>query len=367
MKPFSYSALCLVLLCNIVPAAARPRPVDPALARAKQAVNKGIAYLHRIEEKDGSWGHYTGTTALALIALLRNGHTEASDPAIDRGIHFLLRFQQKNGSICDLRDPNLALPNYNTALSITALALTKNVLYRPVIVRGQKFLENLQFGVTDGMKPSNPLYGGIGYGSDPDDHPDLSNLATALEALRTTGVPSTAPVFKRAIFFIQRVQNREASNDQAWVKQGPNDGGFEYDPVGDTKAVSGAHTSTGSMTYSGIESFILCGANRKDPRVQSAWNWIRGHYTVQSNPNQGSRGLYYYYQIMAKSLAAYGQKAVFDSHGRKHLWQNDLAGKLASLQHPDGSWFNTNPRFWENQPSLVTAYTLISLSYCLHP
>jgi squalene-hopene/tetraprenyl-beta-curcumene cyclase len=38
---------------------------------------------------------------------------------------------------------------------------------------------------------------------------------------------------------------------------------------------------------------------------------------------------------------------------------------LAAKQNGDGSWFNTNARYWENQPPLVTSYSLIALSYCL--
>jgi hypothetical protein len=42
-----------------------------------------------------------------------------------------------------------------------------------------------------------------------------------------------------------------------------------------------------------------------------------------------------------------------------------LAAALIAAQKPDGAWFNTNSRHWENRPSLVTSYSLISLSYCL--
>ena len=51
------------------------------------------------------------------------------------------------------------------------------------------------------FKPSNPMYGGIGYGDDPGDdtHPDLSNLQFALEALHEGGTPGGAPVFKKAL------------------------------------------------------------------------------------------------------------------------------------------------------------------------
>ncbi len=359
---------CVILLySNPSAKAAVPAKPPRSVMLAQVAVKRGILYLKRVQETDGSWSHYPATTALALIALQRNGYSAHKDTAVRRGIRYLLKWQQRNGSICNPADPNTALPNYNTALSLMALALTHDVAYKPVIARGQKYLENLQFGAVDGMAKTNPLYGGIGYGSDPDDHPDVSNLATALEALKQTGVPSQAPVFQRAIIFLQRVQNRTDSNDQAWAKSGPNDGGFTYDPYGTSKTVTGGHRSMGAMTYQGMESYIYCGLSRNDPRVAAAWHWIRGDYTVTHHPGEGNTALYYYYNAMAKTLAVYGQRTVTDTHGVKHNWEADLELQLSRLQHPDGSWFNSNPRYWENQPSLVTSYTLIALSYCLHP
>ena len=34
------------------------------------------------------------------------------------------------------------------------------------------------------------------------------------------------------------------------------------------------------------------------------------------------------------------------------------------MQQPDGSWINTNSRWMEGDPNLVTGYALLSLSYC---
>jgi hypothetical protein len=50
--------VCMVLLAFSVAgfraAAAAP---DPLLIQAQKAVQKGIGYLHRVQEKDGSWSH----------------------------------------------------------------------------------------------------------------------------------------------------------------------------------------------------------------------------------------------------------------------------------------------------------------------
>lgn len=357
---------CCALMA--APAAAAP---DPVMQKARQAVARGIEYLHRTQETDGSWSHYPATTALALSGLLRNGKSEANDAVVAKGVQFLMRSVQPNGGIYSNANPALALPNYNTCLAVMVLTQTKNPVYKPVIKRALAYLEKVQFDEGEGIQPSNPMYGGIGYGDDPGDdtHPDLSNLQFALEALHEGGTPQGAPVFKKAITFLQRVQNRRESNDQAWANEGPNDGGFVYTSQGGTPADEGKskqqHLSYGSMTYAGLKSYIYAGVSKNDPRAQSAWNWIRAHYTVNEHPGMGSTSLYYYYHTMAKTLDVYGQKIVRDSKGAAHDWAHDLAGAIVAAQKPDGAWFNTNARYWENQPSLVTSYSLITLSYCL--
>ena len=362
--------LCLSLLAEEMYADAAQ---NVSAMKARQAVVKGLDYLRKTQETDGSWGHYPATTALALSAFLRNGRTERTDPAIARGLQFLTKEAKPNGAIfSDVLGPALALPNYNTSLAIIALVEAHNSAYKPTIQKAQQYLSKVQFDEEEGINPSNPMYGGIGYGDDPGDetHPDLSNLQHALEALHASGTPSNAPVFKKAVIFLQRVQNRRESNDQAWAKSAPNDGGFVYEAQGGSKASEenpklGEHASYGSMTYAGLKSYIYCGVTKSDPRAAAAYDWLRGHYTVAENPGMGTNSLYYYYHTMAKTLDAYGQKIITDKNGKSHDWAQDLSAHLIAEQHPDGSWFNTNARHWENQPSLVTSYTLIALSYCV--
>ena len=41
-----------------------------------------------------------------------------------------------------------------------------------------------------------------------------------------------------------------------------------------------------------------------------------------------------------------------------------LIAELAARQREDGSWLNTNERWLEKDPNLVTGYALLALSYC---
>jgi squalene-hopene/tetraprenyl-beta-curcumene cyclase len=118
------------------------------------------------------------------------------------------------------------------------------------------------------------------------------------------------------------------------------------------------------MTYSGLKSFLYAGLKRDDPRVQAALDWIRRHYDLKSNPGMGEQGLYYYYHVFAKALAAVGESEFVDSQGVRHNWRADLTKELASRQRSDGSWVNGTDRWYESDPNLVTAYSLMALSYC---
>jgi squalene-hopene/tetraprenyl-beta-curcumene cyclase len=274
------------------------------------------------------------------------------------GARFLAGMAKPNGAIYDDRDPARALPNYNTALSLTALKAAGDPAHMPLVQRAQAFLAQSQFDEGEGHTRSQVVYGGIGYGSHPD-RPDLSNLQQALEALKETDYPQNAPLWRKAIVFLERCQNRDASNDQPWAG---TDGGFVYASDGESKA--GEHRSYGSMTYAGLKSYLYCGVSRSDPRAQAAWKWIRGHYTVAENPGMGDAGLYYHYHTMSKTLQVYGQKVVTDLSGGRHPWAADLATELVRRQGQDGSWVNRNPRWLEDNPQLVTSYALLALARC---
>lgn len=339
---------------------------DRSPGTVQQTIEKGLSYLRSTQKKDGSWSEYPAMTALSVSAFLLNGRTEKNDPAVANGIKFILRFAKPTGAICIDGNPAAAMPNYNTSLCVVALLQTKNPAYKAVIEKAQKFIETSQFAEGQGINPANPMYGGIGYGDDPGDetHPDLSNLQHAMEALHDCGVKPAAPVFKKALIYLQRVQNRRDSNDQAWAKQGPNDGGFLYESQGGTKTAGGKHESYGATTFGGLKGYRYCGVAQNDPRVLAAWNWIRANYSVTQHPRMGNASLYYYYRAMAMTLDAYGMKTIVDLKGKKHDWPRELSRQIASLQRPNGSWVNSNSRYWENRPDLVTGYCLISLAYC---
>ena len=116
------------------------------------------------------------------------------------------------------------------------------------------------------------------------------------------------------------------------------------------------------MTYAGLLSYIFADLKRDDERVLAAYNWLKDNYTLEENPGVGQQGLYYYYHTMAKALTVYGDDILVTSAGKKIDWRKALTVKLIQNQREDGSWINPTARWWENDPVLVSAYSLISLN-----
>ncbi|MCD6460072.1 terpene cyclase/mutase family protein [bacterium] len=322
---------------------------------AQRAVEKGIAYLRKNMDKQGSWSNHPGVTAIVLRAFAGSPkkYTKNDGMLMKVSAKYLISLQHGDGSIYDKE-----LPNYITANTIIALSALDSEKYKEVIKKAQSFLVDSQFDEGEGYTKENDYYGGIGYGSRI--RPDLSNLQTALEALKDSGLPADDQTWQRALTFIQRCQNRSESNDQKWAG---NDGGFVYLP-GESK-VKGSTTSYGSMTYAGLKSFLYANVKKDDPRVKAAYDWICSHYTLEENPGMGLQGLFYSYHTFAKAMYSYGNDIIKDNSGKSNNWRNDLTEKLAETQSPDGYWVNTNNRWWESDKNLCTAYAVIALEYCL--
>ena len=186
------------------------------------------------------------------------------------------------------------------------------------------------------------------------------------------GTPADDPDIQKALIFVSRAQNLESEYNTLPFAPKVNDGGFYYTPAagGQSQAgttANGGLRSYGSMTYAGLKSMIYAGVGSNDPRVKAARAWIERHYSVEENPGLGPQGLFYYYHTFAKALDVVGLDYVTDAEGVRHDWRKELAEELASKQLADGSWVNPQRRWLEGDPNLVTAYALLSLTYCRPP
>ncbi|MDE2367877.1 MAG: terpene cyclase/mutase family protein [Burkholderiales bacterium] len=352
--------LSAALLCAIGAAQAAPA-MNPAVHdKAQLAVDKGIAWLKAHQAADGSVGHSVGLTALALRVILENprGVPEADKPLVARTAKFIASRQNPDGSIVEIQHDQ----SYNTAVSITALAATHDPQWAPVIAKAQQYIIKAQIGESRGFAPVDNWYGGMGYGGD--ERPDVSNLHVALEALKATALDPNDPVWKKAMIFATRMQNRSESNDQKWSG---NDGGFAYSPGMDPPELGGGTKSYGSMTAAGMLSLLFAGTDKADPRVQAAYHWLTSNYTLDTNPGTDTQTtLFYFYGAYAKVMYAYGQDDFVDKRGQHHNWRNELADRLVNIQERDGSWINHQSKlWWEDKPELATSWALLALEHAL--
>lgn len=356
------------------------------LNEVSAAQQRGFDWLVKQQESNGSWRQHPAMTALATTALLRAGRplTTNEQAAVDKGLQYVVSSVKSNGAIFAGNERD-KYPNYSTAICTMALMASGKPEYAEVARRARQFLLDSQFDESQGVHTNDTNYGGIGYGRR--ERPDMSNMQWALEAIRQTEtlekpseksphLPSKLH-WEKALQFLQRCQNLSERNDQPWAKNAPLEdrGGFIYmpgdaardiPPVSFANEESSVETNTpmrsyASMTYAGLKSYLYAELKKDDPRVIAAMDWIRRTYTTDDNPGLGKQGLFYYYHTMAKALTVYGDDTLIDKDGKTHDWRFELMKKFVLLQKNEGFWVNDNNRWWENDPVLVTSYSLLAL------
>lgn len=346
---------------------------------------RGVAFLRGRQGADGSWSgdrNEPGITALVVTALLRSKQVTPEEPAILKGLSYLEQFLDPQGGLA--RAPHSV---YSTSVALMAFhEANRNGKYDAVIDGSQKFLMSTQYDESEDLAPSDPHYGGMGYGGG-NSRPDLSNTSFMIEALHDSGLPPDDPALQKALIFVSRCQNLKSEfNDQPWAGK-VNDGGFIYTsgavapPAGragpgregeaararaeaaaDDEALNGGIRSTAGMTYAGLKSMLYAGLTRDDVRVRAALDYIAKNYSLDQNPGGGQRGLYYYYMMFARAMGTLGEPTFTDADGNIHDWKAELADALAQRQQPSGAWANPDDRFMEGDPNIVTSYALMALA-----
>ena len=341
----------------------------------QNAIDRGLGWLKKNQAANGAWSNpeEPAVTGLVLTAAEGNpalqGKRDESD-WVKHGYGYLLNCVHPDGSIYVTN-----LVTYNTGICLMALLAAENPQYNAIELRARAFLIGLQGDFGEKGKIDTVFDGGIGYGSKYE-HSDMGNTLAALEAIYySKRLVRDAPYkdgtdlnWEAAIQFLQNCQNLPTYNKQPWVADdAKNKGGFVYYPgqsmAGSVTNANGrvALRSYGSISYAGLLGYIYCDLKRDDPRVKAVFDWLRDNYTLEENPGMGPQGLFFYYNTMSKALTLYGAQELALRNGQKANWRRDLAMKLINMQGRDGSWENTNNRWWEKDAPLVTSYALLTL------
>ena len=385
-KHLGWLATTLTLICCAVRTAQSTDSPDLISGPSKDvsfrnevehAIDRGLYWLQTHQNSNGWWStaDHPAVTGLALMSFKGDpsGRYSKSDPEwLSRGYAYVLSCARPDGGI-----HRTNLVTYNTSICMMALLAANKPEYEPVLLKARHYLIGLQGDFGEKGKIDTPFDGGIGYGSH-HDHSDMANTLQALEAIHYTqylvrdkGSSQDKDLnWAAAIHFLQSCQQLPSHNPESWVSEDPqNKGGFIYFPgASEAGSTTNAETgrvslrSYGSISYGGLLSYIYTDLRPDDPRVIAVFDWLRKNYTVEENPALGPQGLYYYYHTMAKALTAYNVSDLELTDGKKVAWRRQLSQKLLDLEQKDGSWVNEKSgRWWEKDPTLVTAYAVLTL------
>ena len=346
----------------------------------RAAIAKGLVWLTANQKAEGYWSDEKNPamTALPLWAYAGAGDAQYTSQ-VDKAVSFIVSKAQPDGGIYT---PNperggAGLGNYNTSLCMMGLHATGRRDVTRVIQKGRDYTASTQ------LTGDDEHAGGFGYDKAGRRHTDLTNTGMAIDAMRRTqSVEDLRPAGEKHADLNWDAALKYVENMQQ--KDGEDKGGFLYvKSFGPAPAMGGKSEgkppaavgqgggergrpplrSYGSITYVGLLSMMHTQLTRNDPRVISALDYCTKHWTVEENPGQGVQGLYFYYNILTRALCAANVDTIPQQDGGTLAWRESLIRKVLSLQKPDGSWVNENNRWWENDPVLVTSYSLLALEF----
>lgn len=330
--------------------------------RVNRAVDQGMEYLLKTQNKDGSFppmvqsGYLTGPTALALLALLASGQHPSSEP-IRKGLDFLAK--------------HIDAKNYEVALTIMAIEakyvsreerLSYHEKKRIVCDRKlneadrawmAKLVDLLTYRTSDkawsyprSQPPdnSNSQYALLGLDAafrcrskdfkvQIPEEIWLNAIEHFLDAQEPSGPPGVLLKFSGEERFGYPKFKKERAEARGWGYQTRTPAGGAY----------------GSMTAGGIASVIICKnalsqmkkistelSRKADRSIRDGLAWLQENFSVTENPKRGKNGnqwhFYYLYGLERAGILAGTE------YMGEHQWYREGAEFLLSNQCSNGMW-----------------------------
>jgi prenyltransferase beta subunit len=311
----SLLASCFLLLASAPLRAADDQPIPP---QVQSAVDRGLDFLAKEQQDNGSWRTATGggantgptaaVTSLAALAFMARGNVPGQGPYgdhLNRAVDYILSIQQKNGLLC----AHDGFPTmYDHGISTVMLCETygmlddkRQALAKTAISRAVRLIIDAQK-----IPKSNDFQGGWRYAPNSPDS-DLSVTGWQLMALRGAANIGAA------------VPPSSIDAGIAYVKKCANpSGGFAY---------TGSDNVNAALTGTGILALELLGQHNARQALAG------GDYLLQQPITTGSDSPFYFYTVYYCSQAAW-------QLGDRY-WDaiNPIIRKsLLDHQSPNGSW-----------------------------
>ena len=291
---------------------------------ADKAIERGLQFLLKTQNKDGSWTSDTGTvniggTSLGLMAFMVKGHFPGfgrHGAALDRAKDYLLKSAEEspNGVMGSMYEHGL----FTLAMS-ELWGMTKDV------EDNKKIQVALERAVQVILRAQSPL-GGWRYAARPDAGQDTSVTAmvfVSLASARGAGILVPTETIDRVTGYLR---------EQVWNEA---TGGFGYQGSGGT---------TVACSAGGAYAAQLCG-KRETEWVAAAIRYLENNPKVFNRKELGHFYYAHYYAIQAMVQA-----------GGEHYakWYPQIRDVLIGLQKPDGSWNdNEDHRYPHKTPMAI--------------
>ena len=296
------AGLCEEGASPVTEVVAVPAGVDQAAVQ--KTVEKGLAYIHAQQNKDGSWGSGSysrdvGITGLALMALMSQGNVPGSGKYGDdvrKGVSFILKNVNANTGFIG-SGPNAKM--YSHGFATLCLAESYGMM------QSEELADKLKKAIRLIIRAQKPD-GGWRYDPVPAGQSDLSVTVCqvmALRAARNAGIKVPKTVIDQAIAYVKKSANA--------------DGSFRY-------MLSEGSGKSYALTAAGITT--LFGAGEYDsPEVKNGLNYLK-------NAGPADFSHYYYGHY-------YAAQAMYQAGGEYwEAWYAKVSAELLRKQQADGSW-----------------------------
>ncbi|MEK6676663.1 MAG: prenyltransferase/squalene oxidase repeat-containing protein [Planctomycetota bacterium] len=206
------------------------RSPDGITPETTDAIDRGLAYLARTQDRQGGWTNKEGgygkypvaMTALAGLALLMDGNTTTQGryaPNVDRATTFLVRSLKPNGLLA--RQEDEARPMHGHGFALLYLSQVHGMIEDPA--RSQQLSEVITKAVQLTAKAQSPAGGWI---YTPESRSDEGSVTiTQVQALRSSrnaGFAVPKSVIDDAMQYLAKSQNSDGGIRYALNMQGPS-------------------------------------------------------------------------------------------------------------------------------------------------